>query len=91
MKTDDEYELIIKDFVKAKKIVQAMHQTGYINLKILDLLIDYSDKSKNKDLEISIMKLILNNAGLVCVEKYKKYYLKKLSQYKRVIFYNYLF
>lgn len=81
MKTDDEYELIIKDFVKAQKIVQAMHQTGYINLKILDLLIDYSDKSKNKDLEISIMKLILNNAGLVCVEKYKKYYLKKLNQY----------
>ena len=83
IKKDKKYKLIINDDEKAKKMIQAMIKTYNIDNKAIKSLIEYIQKNKNDDLEIMLLKLIINNTDLVCNKKYKDYLLSKIQKYNK--------
>lgn len=81
---DKNYEYTIDDEIKADKIIQAMLQTGNIDLNIINNLIEFIENDKNGNLEINILKLISNNVDLVNNEEYKNYLLNKIKKYNSI-------
>lgn len=84
LKQNKNYQFVIDNEIKAEKIIQAMFQTNYIDLNVIDNLISFSEKNKSKNLTIQILKLIFVNKNLVIIKKYKDYALSIIKKYNSV-------
>lgn len=81
VKQDKNYKYRVDDEIKIDKIILAMLGTEIVDLKVLDRIIRYVEKTKNEKLVFDILKLITNNNDLANNEEYKKYLLDKIKQY----------
>ncbi len=79
VKKDKDYIPIIEDNESAIRIIKAMSITKEIDNRLLDILINISEESK--EVKIELLKLISNNEHLNTDNKYKSYFLSKISEY----------
>lgn len=82
-KQDKEFQTSINNESEAEKIIQAILQTGYIDLKVIRNLIEFSNKNMSERLIIEIIRLILNNTNLVINEEFKEYALNKIREFNK--------